>query len=278
MTIDIGLDPILARIGPFQIGWHGLFTALAVLVAVWFALRTTARAGLPLDAVSEVVLWAFVGGVIGARLFHVADHLDYYLARPLEILAVWQGGIAVYGSMLGGIAAGLIAATRLGLPRWRLLDVAAPSMLIGMAIGRLGCLSNGDAWGAPCAWGLCLRYTHPDAQLPATRLNVPTYPYPLYEIAAELVLLGVLWTLRHRSLTPGVRFLIVALGYAAIRFGLTFLREEPILALGLQEAQLVALATAAAALVALAGRLRSARREPTAGVAGETAARTLERG
>jgi phosphatidylglycerol:prolipoprotein diacylglycerol transferase len=79
-----------------------------------------------------------VGGIVGARLFHVADHLPYYLANPLLIPAVWEGGIAIYGAFLGGLIGGVVAARRARLPIWRLLDVAAPAMLVGQAIGRLG--------------------------------------------------------------------------------------------------------------------------------------------
>lgn len=247
MTINLAFDPILAQLGPFQLGWHGVFTTLAVAVAVWLGLRLAGRRGFPTEPLGSVVTWAIVGGLVGARLFHVLDRLPYYLANPFEALAVWQGGIAVYGAFLGGIAAGLLAARRTGLPAWPLLDAAAPAMLVGQAIGRLGCLANGDAWGAPTggAWGLV--YTHPAALLPPDLLGVPTHPYPLYEIGGELALLGGLWLGRRWLAVPGRTFLVAALGYAAIRFSLTSFRQETALVWGLQEAQLIALATAVAA-------------------------------
>ena len=148
ITIDIGFDPVLAQIGPFQLGWHGIFTALAVAGGVWLALRLGARRGISPELVSTVATWAVVGGIIGARLFHVLDHLPQYAQDPLSALAVWQGGIAVYGAFIGGVVAGGFAAWRAKADPWPLLDIAAPAMLVGQAIGRLGCLSNGDAWGA----------------------------------------------------------------------------------------------------------------------------------
>jgi phosphatidylglycerol---prolipoprotein diacylglyceryl transferase len=258
LTLTFAFDPIIAQIGPFQLGWHGLFTALAVAVGLWLAGRLARQRGIPSDLVSGVALWAVVGGVIGARLFHVLDHLPFYLQNPLLIPAVWEGGIAVYGAFIGGLLAGGIAAWRARADVWQLLDIAAPSMLVGQAIGRCGCLANGDAWGADavgCPLCLAIRYTHQNDLLPANLKGVPTYAYPAYEIAAELVLLGVLWMFRAQLRErPGLGFLIAALGYAAIRFVLTFLRQETVIVLGLQEAQVIAVLTGLLALGMLAWR------------------------
>jgi phosphatidylglycerol:prolipoprotein diacylglycerol transferase len=268
MTIDIGFDPIIAQLGPFQLGWHGVFTALAVIVGLWLAGRLAQRRGISTDLVSGIATWAVVGGVVGARLFHVLDHLPFYLENPLLVPAVWEGGIAVYGAFIGGLAGGGIAAWRAKADVWRLLDIAAPAMLLGQAIGRLGCLCNGDAWGAEatgCPLCLAIRYTHQNDLLPASLRGVPTYAYPIYELVAELLLLAGLWLFRNwLRQRPGLTFLVATIGYGVIRFVLTFLRQEPNVFLGLQEAQVIALLTgvlAAGALVwrscGIGGRLRS---------------------
>jgi phosphatidylglycerol:prolipoprotein diacylglycerol transferase len=79
ITVDFGFDPIIAQLGPFQLGWHGIFTTLAVIAGVWLALRVAQRQGISTDLVSGIATWAVVGGVVGARLFHVLDHLPFYL-------------------------------------------------------------------------------------------------------------------------------------------------------------------------------------------------------
>lgn len=255
MRLDIGFDPIIAQAGPFQLGWHGVFTALGVLVGIWLGMRRAERFGVPSEPVVTVVTWAVIGGLAGARLFHVLDHLPYYALHPLEAFAVWEGGIAVYGAFLGGIAGGVLAVRRLQLPVWPLLDAAAPAMLVGQAIGRLGCFSNGDAWGAPTggSWGVV--YWNAHDLLPRDLLGVPTHPYPLYEIAAVALVLLAIWRWeRHRAVHDGSVFLGAALAYAAIRFGLTYFRQETVVAWGLQEAQLVALASAAVVLATIALR------------------------
>jgi phosphatidylglycerol:prolipoprotein diacylglycerol transferase len=178
-----------------------------------------------------------VGGLIGARLFHVLDHLDHYGANPLETVLFWQGGMAAYGGFVGGIVAGVIYSMRHGLSVWRVLDAAAPAMIVGQIIGRCGCLANGDAWGAPTDCSCGVVYTHPRAALPTDLIGVPTHPYPLYEMVALLAMMLLLRQYEHRLGSQGRLFLLTVIGYAAARFVLTTVRQEPTVLLGFQEAQ-----------------------------------------
>lgn len=253
--IQITIDPIIAQLGWFTLGWHGIFSMLALLGGVWLALRRAGQLGLDTDTMISGLGWVIAGAVVGARLFHVADHLGYYSQNPIEIIMVWQGGIAVYGGFVGGVLAGAFAAWKLGLPVWTSLDAAAPAMLVGQAVGRIGCLINGDAWGAPTGCPCGVVYWHEHALLPADLLGVPTHPYPLYEIGAVAVLLGILWLLRGRAIRPGTTFLVMTVGYGIIRFFLTFVRQETVIVFGLQEAQIVALVTCAIAIGIMTSRL-----------------------
>ncbi|MCC7106307.1 MAG: prolipoprotein diacylglyceryl transferase [Chloroflexi bacterium] len=259
--IEMTIDPIIAQLGPIELGWHGLFTALAVMAGLWVGLRCAGQLGLDTETIASAMGWVLLGAVVGARLFHVLDHLEDYARRPQDIIAVWQGGIAVYGGFIGGILAGVVAARRYRVPIWPALDAAAPGMLVGQAIGRIGCFINGDAWGAPtsCTWCGAVVYWHPRDLIPANLIGVPTYPYPLYEIGADLLLLGLLWLLRSRLRGDGTTFLAAAIGYAVIRFALTAFRQEAVIALGLQEAQVIALVTGLIAAAILLVRTRRAR-------------------
>lgn len=241
--IRLTIDPNIAQIGPLVFGWHGVLTALGVFIAFVIGHRRLGRAGVDPNTIEQITIWALIGGVVGARLMHVLDHLPYFLAHPAQIVMFWQGGIAVYGAFLGGMAGGLIVAARARLRLWPLLDAAAPAMLVGQIIGRIGCFINGDAWGKPtnASWGLV--YENPNALLPRALLGVPTHPYPLYEIAADLTLLAVLLVMQTRLRVPGTLFLIGAIGYAVSRFSLTYFRQETVIVGGLQEAQIIAIAT-----------------------------------
>lgn len=254
--IEASWDPILFTLGNFQVGWHGIFTALAVAASLWILGQGAAKLGISNDNVTYVGYAAVVGGVVGARLFHVFDNWPLYASNPISILFVWQGGIAVYGAFVGAIIAGAAMAWRLKLPVWGLLDVAAPCLLVGQAIGRIGCLANGDAWGAPCDCPtcLCISYTHPNALIPNDLRGVPTYPYPFYEMLGVGLILIFLWLIRNVDLPAGHRFLIATIGYGIVRFFLTYLREETIVLGNLQEAQVVAIVTGGIALLILIAR------------------------
>lgn len=255
--IVIDIDPVIVHLGPFAaLRWYNLFFMLAIVVGVGLGVREAARKGLPREAVETLALWAVAGGLVGARLFHVVDRWDLYAAEPFRILNVWEGGLAVYGGIIGGVLTGLIYGWRRKLPGWKLLDAAAPGMILGQAVGRLACIPNGDAYGAPANVPWSVIYTNPQAMVPRDLLGVPTHPYPVYEMVFDLALFSLLWRLRSVFKTDGLLFLTYVGVYAVGRFLLTFFRMERIWFWGLQEAQVIALLALALALPLLLWRLR----------------------
>jgi phosphatidylglycerol---prolipoprotein diacylglyceryl transferase len=248
--IVIDVDPAIFRLGHFALRWYGLFFVLAIAAGTWLALREARRRGLDTEAVQNLAMWGVLGGIAGARLFHVVDRWELYADAPLRALHVWEGGLAVYGGLLGGVAAGLAYALRSGLPVWRTADAAAPGMILGQAVGRLACIPNGDALGAPADVPWAFVYTNPASMVPPALLGVPTHPYAAYELLFDLAVLALLWRLRTRLKADGLLFLSYASVYAAGRFVLTFFRTEQVWFWGLQEAQVVSLLVLAAALPA----------------------------
>jgi phosphatidylglycerol---prolipoprotein diacylglyceryl transferase len=244
LTIDI--EPILVHLGPVAISWYGLAVLAAIAAGVWLTLREAGRTGLARDAVADLAMWVIVGGVVGGRLLHVIDRWPDYAADPLRILAVQNGGLAILGAILGGALAGGLVAWRQGLPVRRLFDAAAPGIILGQAIGRLGCLVTGDALGPPTggSWGIV--YLNPGAMAP--QLGVAYQPVFFYEQVWALVIFGILWALRRRLTGAGQLFALYLGLYAAGKFALTFLRTETIWFWGLQAAHLLALGALAAAI------------------------------
>lgn len=241
MTIDI--DPMLVHLGPIAITWYGLFVAIAVLTGTWLATREARRRGVGAGHVETLVFWVLGGGIVGARLLHVIDKWDYYSSNAGAILAIQNGGLAIGGAVLGGIAAGSFYAWHAGLPLRQLSDAAAPGALLGQAIGRIGCLFTGDAVGRATD-GFGVTYLNPGAMVP--QLGVRYEPVFLYEMAWDLAVLALVWPLRRRLRTDGQLFGLYLLLYGIGKFVLTYLRTEVVWIGGLQEAQLVA-----AVLVAL---------------------------
>lgn len=244
MTIDV--DPVLVHLGPLAVTWYGLFVALAIVVGTWVALREAQRRGLPLDQIESLSLWVLGGGIVGARALHVIDRWDLYASQPHAVLAIWNGGLAILGAVLGGTLVGALVAWRRGLPILRISDAAAPGAILGQAIGRFACLFTGDAVGRATD-GFGITYLNSGAMVP--QLGVAYEPVFLYEMAWDLGVFAVLWALRKRLRVDGQLFALYLALYAAGKFALTSLRTETVWLAGLQEAQLLALAAFAVAAV-----------------------------
>ena len=258
--IEIGVNPMIGHFGPFMPTWYGLLVALAVAAGWWLGVREARRRGLDTEKMQSMILWGLLGGVIGARLFHVVDRWDLYAGEPVRALYVWEGGLAVYGGLIGGVLAGLVYARLAGLPFWKTADAAAPGLILGQGLGRLACIPNGDAVGAPADVPWAFVYTNPASMVPPGLLGEPLHPYPVYELLFDLTLLGLLWKLRNVYKTDGLLFLTYAGVYAAGRFSLTFFRMEQIWFFGLQEAQVVSLAVLVVVVPLVSWRLQAGQR------------------
>ncbi|MBI2872555.1 MAG: prolipoprotein diacylglyceryl transferase [Chloroflexi bacterium] len=245
--ITINIDPVIFHLGGFALRWYGLTFAGGIALAILLVSRGAKRAGLDTGKVGNIALWAVVGGVVGARLFHVVDRLSYYVANPSHIVMVNHGGLAIWGGLVTGGLVALFMARREGIPVLKLADATSIGLIAGQMVGRIGCIINGDAYGGATSmpWGFI--YTNPGAMLPDSLRGIPTHPYPLYEILWGMALLGLLLYLRRRSLPSGVLFLTYVGVYALGRFGLTFVRQEAVVLWGLQQAQVVALVVLALA-------------------------------
>lgn len=256
--ITVAVDPVLVRAGPIAIRWYGLFVGIALLAGFAVLMRELRRRGIPADPVASALPWIVAAGLAGARAFHVLDHLGYYLEHPREILALQQGGLAIWGGMVCGTAAGALLLRGRGLALGPLLDAAAPALLAGQIVGRVGCLVNGDAWGAPTDLPWALVYIHPGALVPPELRGVPTHPYPAYEMIWNGLALALLLRVRPLLRVEGRLFVAYLALYSLGRLLLTPLRQEQAVLAGLQQAQVVGIATLAACAVAWAALGRRA--------------------
>ena len=245
--IEINIDPVLLRLGPLMITWHGFFTAVGVLAGIYLATRFAVERGFTEDDIMSVALWCVVGGIIGARLFHVVDAWEYYAADPLAILRVNEGGLAIWGTIVGGPIAGAIYCYYRGLSIPRLLDICGLGLILGMAIGRLGDIVNGEHHGATTTGFWAVRYTHPQT------LGEPGLPVHLavgYELLWDTAILAICSWLLYRRIMPRdsmVWWSMIAL-YSAGRFVVQFFRIDQPFFLGLSQAQFLSFAIGAASV------------------------------
>ena len=221
--ISIGLDPILIALGPFSISWHSLFIVVGIMVGVWLPARLAVKSGLSADTLYSLAIWAVPGGIIGTRLVHVIDQWEHYTAHPGNIFAIWQGGMAIWGAILGGTITAIIYTRVKGFSLAGYADLSALGLILAQAIGRIGCIINGEhlstVTGLP--WGVV--YIHPNS--PAFD-RPPTHPAVAYELLMDLFIFGILWKLRGRIQPAGSLFLIYLTLYSVGRFFLSFLRLD----------------------------------------------------
>lgn len=246
--MDIAFDPDL-HLGPLRTSWHALFGIVAMAAGVVVGVSLAARR-CGLGPSYNCALAGLFGGLVGSRLFHVVDEAQRYLADPASVLAVWNGGASITGGIVGGLLVGGLAARRQRLALGEVFDAGAVGLPVGMAVGRVGDLINGEHWATSCAdlpW--CVRYTHP------ATFGQREYVHPAvaYELVWDLVIALVLLALRRAGILRGAHALVFLGLYGIGRFALGAVRLDPLFALGMSQAQLVSIGFA---LFAVAGLLR----------------------
>ncbi len=244
--ITINVDPVLFHLGPFPVRWYGLMYAVGIAVALWVTLPVAERHGLSRDAIYAVFWIVTIAGLIGGRLYYVAqnDPLSY-LRAPNRILALWEGGMAFYGAVFLGVPVAFVAARRYGIPFLPLLDIAALFAPLGQTIGRVGNIVNGDVVGYPSTLPWATAYANPHAF--ARPLCVPSVPCVAFQPAAAYELLfsaglfALLWSLRDRPWASGLHFMLYLALYSAGQLILFAWRDNVYVLGPLKQAQVTAL-------------------------------------
>ena len=237
--ITISIDPIIFGVGHFALRWYSLILGTAMGVGVWLTAREAERKGFKKEDVYDAAMWIIVAGIVGARLFHVLDHWSHeYAANPVRALYIWEGGLAIWGALIGGLIAGALITWQRGWRFPKFLDAAAPGLVLAQAIGRIACVITGDAMGKPTTGPFGFAYTNPNVMVP--QLGVYYTPMPVYELIINLGIFAVLWQLRKRDWVDGRLFLVYLTLYSIERFFLAFTSSYRIIALGLTQSQIIA--------------------------------------
>jgi phosphatidylglycerol:prolipoprotein diacylglycerol transferase len=249
--------PVIVQIGPITVYSFGIMMAIAFLVAAFVTAKEFRRHGFDPELVSNLVLWAAIGGLVGARLFLVFEDPGGFFRDPVHTLFSGSGFVW-YGGFFGGLAAAVAWIRRHGLPVATVFDCAAPALPLGHAIGRIGCHLAGDGdWGRVTSlpWGVAYRnaiigWPHPEGVL--------VHPTPLYEAFAYTAIFLFLWARRTKTNVPGQAFATYLLLGGLARFLIEFVRINPEWALGLSLAQWISLGLVVSAAAFLAGsRIRA---------------------
>ncbi|MGE0687923.1 MAG: prolipoprotein diacylglyceryl transferase, partial [Dehalococcoidia bacterium] len=240
LSINIGIDPNIGNVLGALISWHGVFTAIGILVGVWLAVRLaeSPRVNIDPDTAYWIGMLVVFCGIVGARALYVIENYgdSSSIDSPGDIIFnITEGGISIYGAIIGGALGGWAYGIWKRLHSAAGADAAVFGMLAGLAIGRIGDIINGEhfAKATSLPWGVT--YTHPNS--PGFEHSIvygPTHPAVAYELIGDVVILGILaylWRLNPKS---GVIFCTGFILYAIMRFFVSFLRldsEEPLLGL-----------------------------------------------
>ena len=252
---------VLVQVGPVSLRWYGVVLAAAMAAGVWLATRVARRRGLDAFEMLKAAELALLGGLIGARLYYVLFAWDYYGQDPWRILAIWEGGSALHGGLIGGFLTGGAYAWRKGLPLARYLDAAAPSLALGQAIGRWGDFFNEQAFGTPTGlpWGLYISPPHRPLPFLQDQFFHPAF---LYESVWNLLVFVVLLASRPRLAPAAGALFLCYLGLSSFgRVWVEAIRTDPLMLGSFRVSQLVG---AVGVALALWGVPRLRKRAPAA--------------
>jgi phosphatidylglycerol---prolipoprotein diacylglyceryl transferase len=244
--VDLPFSPDLF-IGSARVSWHSVFAFIGALVALAISVRLS-RYLVRDDRVYPYAIAVLLGGLVTAHLGNIADNVPTYAAHPERIVPFW-GGIAVTAAPIGSTIAGVVVARRLRLPIGFMLDVSAIGIVVGLAIGRIGDVINGEHHAVACsglAW--CVRYTSPDT---LGQLGQLVHPVVVYDALLDLAIaaIGYAYWRRVRGRPPEGRAYLLVLGvYGLGRTFTSLLRLDPIVLGPLQEGQILGILYACGAL------------------------------
>ncbi len=259
--------------GRVVIRYYGVMYAVAFLVGMFLAKKEGKRRGIEEKLIEDYAFITMISGLIGARLYYVILNWAYYSKFPSEIIAVWHGGMAIHGGIIGGIIGTIIFAKKKKIDKWILGDIAAAPLILGQAFGRFGNFMNGDAHGVPMItplnvmfsntfktwwtaynsmvvelqqqykelfpWGLVFR-----DDTPAGRefRGMKIHPVMLYELILNFIAFLMLWFIfRKKNMPKGYIFLIYIIQYAVIRTVVTIFRADDLMLFGLRAPHVVSI-------------------------------------
>ncbi|MCL5074556.1 MAG: prolipoprotein diacylglyceryl transferase [Chloroflexi bacterium] len=211
--------PELLHLGGLTIRSYTLMIEIGLIVGLLVAYKEARRLGFTAEQFIDLAIWVVVAAVVGTRLYYVAINWPEFEHDWWGIIRTWEGGLVFHGALLGGLLAAIIYVHTHRLPFWPVADFAAPGLILGQAIGRIGCFLNGCCYGVATTlpWGVTFPWNAGE------RLQ----PTQLYESAANFGIFAILWGLRKNKPWDGFLFVSYLILYSSVRFTLEFVRGDP---------------------------------------------------
>ncbi|WP_042462951.1 prolipoprotein diacylglyceryl transferase [Neobacillus dielmonensis] len=244
------LNPIAFSLGPIEVHWYGIIIGCGLALALFLAIREEKRRGLPKDTFADLMLWAIPIAIISARIYYVIFEWDYYQDHPGDIVKIWNGGIAIHGALIGSVITAYVFSKMRGISFWKLADIAAPSIILGQAIGRWGNFMNQEAHGGEVTRAFLENLHLPDFIINQMYID-GTYYHPtfLYESLWDFAGFILLLLLRRVNLRRGEIFLSYLIWYSIGRCYVEGLRTDSLMLGSLRMAQMISIALIVAAVI-----------------------------
>jgi prolipoprotein diacylglyceryl transferase len=202
------LRPVLFELGPISIYSWGAMVAIGFLVGLVFARREAVRVKVSPDVITDLAIYLLIAGIIFGRLIYIVFDFSYFRGNLLRIFMIQEGGLAIHGSLLGGVLVGYWFSRRHKISFGKIADIIAPSLILGQAIGRIGCFLNGDSYGKVSTLPWAVQFVG---------FSERRHPTQLYEAVLNLLVFIVIWKLRSRKKFDGYLFLIYLILYSIVR-------------------------------------------------------------
>ena len=227
MTLTI--NPVAFNLGNLSVKWYGVIMALAIILAVSMAIIEGRKRQIESDDFVDLLLWAVPLGYVGARIYYVIFEWQYYAQHPDQIIAIWNGGIAIYGGLLAGLVVLLIFCYKKMLPPFLMLDIITPGVMAAQILGRWGNFINQEAHGGPTTLGFLQSLHLPNFIISQMKINGVYYqPTFLYESFFNLIGLILILVLRHKKhlFKQGEIFMLYLAWYSVVRFFVEGMRTD----------------------------------------------------
>ncbi len=250
------MHPVLVRIGPLTVHTYGVLVAAGFLLGLALAVRQGKKAGIPPERTIDIGFYVLLSAIAGSRLLFVIINAGYYLKHPVDVIKIWQGGLVFYGGLCLAVPVVLWYIRKHSLERGLLMDIFAPSLAIGHAVGRLGCFSAGCCYGKPAGVPWAVTFVDPEC---LARTGIPLHPTQLYEALGEFLIFCLLIVLRRYRSFKGQLLWVYIVFYSFLRFTVEFFRGDMArgyIVGGISVSQGISVAVGLAAILLIANNLR----------------------
>lgn len=223
------INPVAFKLGNLSVKWYGIIMAVAIILAVSMAIFEGRKRQIESDDFMDLLLWAVPLGYVGARIYYVIFEWNYYSQHLDEIIAIWNGGIAIYGGLLAGLAVLLVFCYKRMLPPFLMLDIITPGVMAAQILGRWGNFINQEAHGGPTTLAFLQSIHLPDFIINQMKIGGVYYqPTFLYESFFNLIGLLIILLLRHRKhlFKQGEIFMLYLAWYSVVRFFVEGMRTD----------------------------------------------------